>query len=79
MQQETVDLAFGARMAIPNSVPFPILIPIELFQIVFLTIIQRVGDHTAFVQEEQLRLQCWPKISAACVVVDLSKYLDILT
>ena len=35
-------------------------------------------DRTDFVQEERLGLPCWT-ISAICVLVDESKYLDILT
>ena len=32
-----------------------------------------------FVPEEQLGLRCWTKILTTCVVVDVSKYLGILT
>ena len=36
-------------------------------------------DHTDSVQEEQLGLPYWTMILAICVVVDESKYVDILT
>ena len=45
-----------------NTERSPIQVPMELFQIVFLTKIQLVGDHTDFVQEEQLVLRCLTKI-----------------
>ena len=44
---------------------------ILFFQIVFPTLITQVADQTDFVQEEQLGLRCWTKISATCVVVDV--------
>ena len=67
-QQIGTDLAVDAQMSIPKSVLFPIRVPIELFQIVFSTIIRQVGDHTAFVQEEALGLRCWTQK----IVVDVS-------
>ena len=36
-------------------------------------------DRTDFAQEERLGLPCWTMISAICVLVDASTYLDILT
>ena len=54
----------------------PIQVPIELFQIVSPTMIQRVGDHTDSVQEEPQHIQCLTKIVATCAVVDESKCLD---
>ena len=37
------------------------------------------SDHTDFVQDEPQDLRCLTKISATCVVEDVSKYLDIPT
>ena len=37
-------------------------IPMRLFSVSFPKIIQQVGDHPDFVQEELLGLQCWPKV-----------------
>ena len=51
----------------------------ELVQNVFPTTIWQEGDHTDFVPEKTLGLRCLTKISATCVVVDVSKYLNILT
>ena len=58
---------------------FPILVPIELLQIVFPTTIPQVGDSTDFVQEEPQGLQCSTKIVATCVVEAVSTCLDTLT
>ena len=76
---ERIDLAFRCTNQHSKLGTFSILGPTELFQIVFLPLIQQMGDHTDLPQEERLDLRCLTKISAACVVVDVSKYLDILT
>ena len=76
-QEET--LLTMHRTSIPSLVLSPIHFPIELFGIVFPTVIRHVGDHTDFVQQEQPVLQCSTKMLATCVVEDVSKNLDILT
>ena len=60
------------RRDIPNWALFPILVPIELFQIAFPTRGPQVGVRTGFVQEEPLGLRCLSKILATCVVEDAS-------
>ena len=47
--------------------------------IVFSTIVLPKDDRTDFAQEEQLGLPYWTMILAICALVDVSKYLDILT
>ena len=47
-------MVFDEQTDITNSVRFPILVPIKLFQIVFPSTIGQVGDHTGFAQEKQL-------------------------
>ena len=73
------NLVLDVRIGIPNSQLFPIPVPKELFRIAFLIIIRQVGDRTACAQEERLGLPCWTMILAICLLVDVSKYLDILT
>ena len=58
--------------------PFPNRILTELSQIAFPTIVLPKDDRTDFVQEERLDLPYWTMIWAICVVVDVSKHLDIL-
>ena len=53
--------------------------PKFVFRIAFPIIVLQVDDHTDSVQEERLGLLYWTKIWATCVVVDVSKCLDILT
>ena len=52
---------------------------IELFEFSFLIIVLPEDDRTDFAQEERLGLPCWTMILAICGMVDVSKYLDILT
>ena len=66
------------ELAFPVRYSFPLKSPKKLFQIVLSTIIQQVGDHTHFVQEEPLALQYLTKIWATCVEVDVPKFLDNL-
>ena len=66
-------------MNIPNFKLFPNPVQIELSQIAFPIIVLLEDDRTDFVQEERLGLPYWTMISSICVVVDVSKYLDILT
>ena len=74
----------------PNPVLFPIQAPTELPRTVFPTInspasgcpytfSQLVGGQTDFAQDVPRDLRCSTKISATCVVEDVSIYLDILT
>ena len=51
----------------------------ELSQIAFPILVLPEDDRTDFVQEEQLGLPYWTMIWAIWVLVDVSKYLDILT
>ena len=58
---------------------YPNRVPKALPRIPFPIIVQPKNDRTDFVQEERLGLPFWTMMLATCVVVDLSKYLDILT
>ena len=58
---ERIDLAFDARISIPKLCTFSILGPTELFQIVFLPLIQQLGDRTGLPQEERLIFVVWPR------------------
>ena len=64
---------------IPNSLLFPIQLPIKLPQIVFLTRGLQVGVRTGFVRELPLGPRCLTIIWAICVAEDVSIYLDTLT
>ena len=59
---------------IPNSVLFPIQVPVEPLS----TRSRQVGVRTDFVRGQQLGLRCFTKIWAICVVEDVSKRLDTL-
>ena len=67
----------GLQVNSPNLEPFPKRVPIELSRIVMHIIVLPEDDRTDFAQEERLGLPCWTMISAICVLVDISKYLDI--
>ena len=67
------------ELNIPNLELFPNRVSIELSQIAFTTIVLPKDDRTDFAQEEQLGLPYWTMIWAICALVDVSKYLDILT
>ena len=58
---------------------FPNRVLIELSRIAFPTIVLPKDDGTDFAQEERLDLPYWTMIRAICVVVDVSKNLDILS
>ena len=58
---------------------FPNRVPIELSRIALHIIVLPKDDRTDFVQEERLDLPYWTMMLASCVLVDVSKYLDILT
>ena len=51
----------------------------ELSQIAFPILVLQEGDRTDSLREERLDLPCWTMILAICALVDVSKYLDILT
>ena len=72
-------LVFDEQTDIPNLVLSPIQVPIELPRIVFPTTILPMGVHIIFVQEVPQDLQCLHRISAICVVEDVSIRPDILT
>ena len=57
---------------------FPSRVPMKLSRIAFPMIVLS-EDRTDFAQEERLGLPCWTMIWAICVLVDVSKYLDILS
>ena len=50
----------------------------ELSRIAFAITVLQKDDRTDFAQEERLDLPYWTMIWATCVLVDVSKYLDIL-
>ena len=54
-------------------------VPIELSQIAFPTKVLPKDDRTDFAWEERPDLPCWTVIYAICVVVDVSKCLEIPT
>ena len=58
---------------------FPNRVRIELSRVTFPIRVLPEDDRTDFVQEERLGLPCWTMILVICVLVDVSKYLDILT
>ena len=64
---------------IPNSELFPNRTSIELSRIAVPIIVLPEEDRTDFAQEERLGLPYWTMILAIWVLVDVSKYLDILT
>ena len=66
-------------MSIPNLELSPNRISTELCQIAVPTIVLLKCNRTDFAQEEQLGLPYWTMILAICILVDVSKYLDILT
>ena len=67
------------QMDIPNSVPFPIRVPLKLLRILFSTSVQQVGVRTHFFQDEPLDLQCLTMIWAIYVVEDVSINVITLT
>ena len=73
------NLAYDAQQSVPSLARSPIQVPIELSRIAFPITVMLKDDRTDFVQEEQLVLQCWTMIWATCVLVDVSRCLDILT
>ena len=64
---------------IPSLKLFPNRVPIELSQIAFTIKVLPEVDRTDFIQEERLGLPYWTMILAICALVDVSKYLNILT
>ena len=77
--QTRIVLSLGERIGIPNLELFPNRVLIELSRIAFLTTILLKDDRTDFAQEERLDLPYWTMILAICVLIDVSKYLGILT
>ena len=74
----TQSLLSDEQTDIPNSVLFPIQVPIELPRIVSSIGAPQVGVRTNFVQKEPLDLQCRSMILVIYVVEDVSIYLDIV-
>ena len=74
-----INLVFDEQRNIPNSVLFPIPVPVEFLRTVFPTRDQQVSVRTHFVQEELLGRHCLTMTLAICVVEYVSKSLDILT
>ena len=70
---------FGRQINFPNLKLFRNRVPIKLSQIAFPTIVLLEGDRTNSFREERLDLPYWTMILAICALVDVSKYLDILT
>ena len=66
-------------MSPPNLELFPNRVPMELCRMAFPMTVLPEGGHTDFVQEERLGLPYRTMILVICVVVDVSKCLDILT
>ena len=64
---------------IPNLESSPSHVSIGFSQIAFPLVVLPKDDRTDSVQEERLDLPHWTMIWAICVLVDVSKYLDILT
>ena len=69
----------GYRISILNSELFPNHVLIKLSRIALPTTVMPKDDRTDSVDEGQVDLPYRTMISAICVVVDVSKYLDILT
>ena len=67
------------KISTPDSVLFPLQVPIELPRTVFPTRGLQVDVGTSFVREERLHLPYWTMISAICVEENVSIYLDTLT
>ena len=67
------------RINIPKSELFHNRLSEELSRIACPTIVLQKDDRTDFVQEERLDLPYWTMIWAIRVLVDVPKYLDILT
>ena len=72
-----VTLVSDGQTDIPNLVLFPIQVPIKHTRIVFPKTFVSMDVHINFVREILLDLQCSPKISAICVVEDVSKHLTL--
>ena len=72
-------LFLGWQISILNSKLFPNRTSLELSRIVFPTVVVPKDDRTDVVQEERLDLPRWTMILAICALVDVSKYLGILT
>ena len=66
-------------MSIPNLELFTIHVPIELSRVAFTKKILPEDGRTDSVQEERLGLPWWTMIIAMCFLLEVSKYLDILT
>ena len=69
----------GVQRDIPNLEFSPSHVSIGFCQIAFPIIVLPKDDRTDFFQEERLDLPYWTIILAICVMVDVSKYLDIQT
>ena len=65
-------------LVVPNLELFPNRVHIELSQIAFSISILPKGDRTDSFREERPDLP-WTMILIICALVDVSKYLDILT
>ena len=72
-------LVLGQQISIPNSEPSPNRTSIGFSQIAFPITVLPKDDRTDLAQEERLGLPCWTMIWVICALVDVSKYLDILT
>ena len=66
-------------MSFPNWKPFPNRTSIGFTQIAFPITVLPKDDRTDFDQEERRVFPCWSMIEDICVLVDVSKSLDILT
>ena len=74
-----ITLFHVVRISFPNWKLFPNRVQVELSRIAFPITDLPKDDRTDFAQEERLGLPCWTMILAICVLLNVSKYLDILT
>ena len=71
-------LFLGKRKSIHNLEFSPNRVSIGFSQIAFPIIVLPKDDRTNSAQEERLGLPYWTMVQAVCVLVGVSKYLDIL-
>ena len=72
-----VIVVFNDQIDIPSSILFPIQAPIEPLRTVAPSSDQQVGVRKKFVREVPQDLHCLTRISAICVVENVSIHLDI--
>ena len=77
--QIRIILFHDVQRDIPNLEFSPSTVSIGFSQIAFPTVVLPKDDRTNSFREERLGLPCWTMIWAICELVDVSKYLDILT